>query len=94
MDINYERNEELRRLNYRFNEGCKSTISDPEVLREVVAQLNEMPLTPDGVGEFKASRQWAEEDMAYHDPFMEAHDRALPKPSTRLKNRLKRKRKK
>lgn len=80
MDINHERNESLKQLNARFVEGYHSSKPDLEVLRQLADSIVE------------SEPPYA--DMAYDDPSMEAHDRALPKPSTRLKNRLKRKRKK
>lgn len=95
MDINYERDEALKQLNARFMEECQSAVPVPEALRELTEQLSKLPITPEGVEEFKATRPWAEEDMAMIlNPTEEARHRALPKTSTRLKNRLKRKRKK
>ena len=81
MDINHERNESLKQLNARFVEGYHSSKPDLEVLRQLADSIVE------------SEPPYA--DMAKQvDPAEEARDRALPKPSTRLKNRLKRKRKK
>ena len=66
-------------LHYRDLPGI-SAPSDHDLFKEIKLNLEE------------ASRL---ELMAKQvDPAEEARDRALPKPSTRLKNRLKRKRKK
>ena len=66
-------------LHYR-DLPVRTVVSDHDLLKEIKLNLEE------------ASRL---ELMAKQvDPAEEARDRALPKPSTRLKNRLKRKRKK
>ena len=66
-------------LHYR-DLSVRIAASDHDLLKEIKLNLEE------------ASRL---ELMAKQvDPAEEARDRALPKPSTRLKNRLKRKRKK